>query len=490
MKDITKLLSTNALKPKERLLLLAQSDIAKETTGSEILTPADKHALGEGWKPANNYEAQEYNKYNQGWNMALSARLDAQTTYLSAEISLYRSLALMGYLGHIPTGYKSEILGIDEEEVLQYLLRHSGLPYDRVVYATAFQNLSESERADILALYPDAQTETEYLMQEELLAEMFDGSAGLSVPAKQKLVTAIVDDLYNKYAGAFEKKGLKSHQWYFEGYFADVPHKAILHKWAEYASVSAANDDALLQQFESFTQINHEDAQSVLRRTVLRWLDEGLFVDEYIPLCRSSEKNTCNDSSTKLPHKKVLSAWLRAKGDASKTLQDLIAARQLKLEDRTHTVWGISDTIPTLTGESIYNHASDLPFVSEYKAQIDALRPVGAFLVYLHRQSFLEEYASLLAFQDIFAKLSRIYEVDAGQRITTFIADIEKRVRLLNSQVRNSIENSVEKLHENHKFIIDVADSIDISLNSIEPGTGETETHYQTEFAGLFGSEW
>ena len=131
MKDITKLLSTNALKPKERLLLLVQSDIAKETTGTEILTPADKHALGEGWTPANSSEAREYNKYNQGWNMALSARLDAQTTYLSAEISLYRALALMGYLGHIRTGYKSEILHIDEDEVLQYLLEHSGLPYDR-----------------------------------------------------------------------------------------------------------------------------------------------------------------------------------------------------------------------------------------------------------------------------------------------------------------------------------------------------------------------
>ncbi len=490
MKDISKLLRTNALKPKERLLLLVQNDIAKETNGSEILTPADKHALGEGWTPANGGEAREYNKYNQGWNMALSARLDAQTTYLSAEISLYRALALMGYLGHIRNGYKSEILGMDEDEVLQYLLEHSGLPYDRVVYATAFQNLSESERADILALYPDAQTETDYLMQEELLAEVFDGSTSFTAEAKQKIVTAIVDDLYNRYAGAFKKEGLESHQWYFEGYFADLPHKAILRKWAEYASISATDDDALLLQFESFIHKNHEDAESVLRRTVLRWLDEGLFVDEYISLCRSSEKNTCNDSATKLPHKKVLSAWLRAKSDASKTVQNLIAEGHLKIEDRTHTVWGISDNIPTLTGESIYSCTSDLPFVSEYKAQIDALRPVGAFLVYLHRQNFLEEYASLLAFRDIFTKLSRIYEVEAGQRITTFIADIEKRVRLLNSQVRNAIDNSIEALHEHHTFILDVADSIEISLDSIEPGTGETETHYQTEFANLFGSEW
>jgi hypothetical protein len=490
MKDITKLLNTNALKPKERLLLLVQNDIAKETTGSEILTPADKHALGEGWKPASNYEAVEYNKYNQGWNTALSARLDAQTKYLSAEISLYRALALMGYLGHIRTGYKADILGIDEDEALQYLLQHSGLPYDRVVYALAFHNLSESERSDILALYPDAQTESDYLTQEELLAELFDGSKSLTTEAKQKLVTAVVDDLYNRYAGAFKKVGLESHQWYFEGYFADLPHKAILHKWAEYANISAKDDDTLLKQFESFTEKNHEDAQSVLRRTVLRWLGDGLFLDEYAPLCRSTEKNTCNDSQTKLPHKKVLSAWLRTKDDASKTLRSLIAAGHLKLEDRIHTVWGITENVETLTGESTYNCPIDLPFVSEYKAQIDALRPVGAFLVYLHSQSFLQEYASLLAFQDIFAKLSRIYEVDAGQRINTFIADIEKRVRLLNTQVRNSIDTSIESLHEHHTFIINVADTIEISLSSIEPGTGETETHYQTEFAKLFGSEW
>ncbi len=490
MKDLTKLLSTNALRPKQRILLLVQNDCAKDTGGADILTPADKHAISEGWRPANNYEAQEYNKYNSGWNTALHARLDAQTTYLNAEISLYRSLAIMGYLAHIRTGSKEKILHIDENEALEYLLQQSGLPYDRTVYTMAFQNLSESERQDILALYPDAETETEYLTQEELLANAFDNSASLSTEAKQKLVTAIVDDLHNRYADAFEKAGLESHQWYFQGYFASMPHMAILEKWAQYAGISAVDDDALIQEFHTSTKTRHEDIRAVLRRTVLRWLDEGLFVDEYEPLCMSSHKNTCNDATTKHPHKEVFSAWMRAKNDATEAMQKLITAGHLTLEDRPHSIWGMSEIVRTLTGESIYYCPSDLPFVNEYKAQIDALRPTGAFLVFLHRQSFLREYAALLAFQDMFTRLSRIYEVDVGRRINTYIDDLENSVRLLNSQVRIAVENNIDALRENHTFILDMTDTVEISLCDIEPSTGETETHYQTEFARLFEAEW
>jgi hypothetical protein len=265
---------------------------------------------------------------------------------------------------------------------------------------------------------------------------------------------------------------------------------AILEKWAQYAGISTTDEDALMQKFHTSTKTNHEDVRNVLRRTVLRWLDEGLFVDEYEPLCMSSHKNTCNDATTKHPHKEVFSAWMRAKNDATEAIQKLITAGHLTLEDRPHSIWGMSEIVRTLTGESIYYCPSDLSFVNEYKAQIDTLRPTGAFLVFLHRQSFLREYGALIAFRDMFTRLSRIYEVDAGRRINTYIEDLENSVRLLNSQVRLTIENHIEALWKEYRYMVDIADTVEILLSEIEPGTGETETHYQTEFARLFEAEW
>ena len=90
-KNITNILQRGNLTPKERVLLIVHNNIKKEQTGKEILTPADKHALTEGWTPKDNNEVREYNRFNEGWIKAGFAELEAQTIFLNTELDYYRT---------------------------------------------------------------------------------------------------------------------------------------------------------------------------------------------------------------------------------------------------------------------------------------------------------------------------------------------------------------------------------------------------------------
>lgn len=88
--NIINLLQKGDLTPKERALLLIHNNISEERDGKSILSEADKYALIENWKPENNNEVDQYNKYNSGWRTTGMAELDAQTTYLNAQLAYYR----------------------------------------------------------------------------------------------------------------------------------------------------------------------------------------------------------------------------------------------------------------------------------------------------------------------------------------------------------------------------------------------------------------
>src|SRR5579859_6561281 len=89
-KDISSLLQRGNMTPKQRVLLMVADSVSEERTGKRILTEAEKHALGEGWRPDNNDQVDEYNRYNQGWKIIGCSELDAQTTFMNAQIVYFQ----------------------------------------------------------------------------------------------------------------------------------------------------------------------------------------------------------------------------------------------------------------------------------------------------------------------------------------------------------------------------------------------------------------
>jgi len=247
MKNLTALLQKGNLSPKERVLLWVHNVVNKDKTGKEILTEADKHALSEGWTPKDNYEVKEYNRYNDGWKNAVFAEIDAQITYFAATNNLLRAGRLIDMIllkneKHTLGFYKDFIKEHfeSEDDALEIVIKNSGLEFDSLVHRYAFESLSEDLKSDILALDPDAKTESQYLDQEEVIADSFNGKNTLSKETKEKLADLMVENLYFEYGK----------DWRFDSYFAEIPAIEILKKWADYNKINYEISDSDLEEAE------------------------------------------------------------------------------------------------------------------------------------------------------------------------------------------------------------------------------------------------
>jgi len=544
-KNISSLLQRGNLKPKERVLLLVANQVSKEKDGKSILTEADEYALSEGWTPANNDEVREYNRYNEGWRLTGFAELDAQTTFLNAKISFLQASRIVDIaLWHdleikeiktakgkslnieifdtlkMPELFKLE--DINEDKALELIIKNSGLELDKVIYTYAFESLSEDLKKDILALSPDAETESQYLDQEEILADLFNGKNKLTKEAKEKLADLILDTLYLDIESLSEK-------WRFGSYFAELPALDILKKWADYnenyiekevKELERKGDEAiekeLTQKLKDYAEKHKKDIRDLLKETILKWLDEGLFTKEYAPIFNSDGKKTYY-GKTKLPHKEVFKKWRLAKLNAKLKIQELIDKGELKLEERNWEIKGIDlkKRLKIITGESLYNLKGDFAFAKDFKKQADVFKGLGYLILFLKKCRFIKDYAILLAFRELFKKLSKVYEIDLTYKINKWIEDFKSNVELLNHElilISEKIEQAVYQKYNitflKETFISDMLINLekvkptddrefidtDIKRSEVEYGkiglaVAGIDKYYQ-EFKKLFGEEF
>ncbi len=507
MKRLAIALNTGNMGPKERMLMLVHNDVAKEKTGKEILTSVDKHSLSAGWKPKNNSEVQEYNRYLEGWKIAGHAEITAQTMYLNAQVAMLRAHRIVdhamfadstGTCGNPLELYAHMDTTVHTSEVLELVLKNSGLNLDDVIYHHAFGSVSEEVQRDILILNPDAKTERQYLDQEEIIADLFNGKDKLTPEAKEKIADVILDSLRNKYADAFEKKGLERNEWWFEGYYGDMPTIEIVKKWADdsgiaYDTESEALKVELAKTMHAYTEEHNRGVGELLKATILRWLDEGLFVDDYAPIWNSVLKNTCNDADTTLVHREVFKEWIVAKVASKALLQKLIDQGELNVAHRTKEIFGVKETVKILTGESLYNLHGEYAFAEDFKKQVDDLKPFGWLILFLREQSFLKEYATLLSFRDIFKRLSATYEIDVGYRILGFITEFENDIEQFNTELRHVADKVVEASYLTRDVTCPIVFFIDdmlIRLDEVKPEGGEMGTHFVDKLTSSLGDDF
>lgn len=517
MKDLTTLLSKGNLTPKERVLLLVANQVSEERDGKQILTDADKHALMQGWTPKDNSEAREYNRYNEGWNTAMSASLDMQTIYLSAEVALLRANRLVDYASFMDIKRLIEQskkmfgdLEVDDDDARDLILKNSGLEFEYVVYRYAFESLGEELKQDMLALCPDAQTESQYFDQEEVIANAFNGKNTLTKEAKEKLADTMVDSPYQEYAKWWqltdEMRASMNTRW-IGGYYASIPNLDIVKKWADYTGIYTQKecddlkkkDDEIVQaeltqKITEYAEKQGTDTQALLKQIIIRWIDDGLLVkDGYTPIWNSKDKNTCNDTDTKLPHKEVFRAWLKAKDEARAILQNLIDTDKLHIQDMHREIFGVKKTLHILTGESLYILEGDFVFAQDFKKQVDDFIGIGKLIMFLQQHEFLKDYATLLGFAEIFKRLSKTYEIDLTYKIQYRIRSFQEDIKNVNRALRFIAENLEFAIYLKHDVVFFKETFIGgmlIDLEKIEPGMGETETHYLNEFKKILGDDF
>lgn len=412
MKNLATALQKGNLKPKDRVLLIVQNQVKLETTGKSILSEAEIHALDTGWQPKDNFEVKEYNAYLKGWRTAGFAELDAQTAYQDTQI-IFNQEKLTNFQLHIYPFYRDtkrwlerlkEIKAVSIDEAVAITQKQKqvkladGEDFDYAVYLLAYESLSKDIQNDLEELYEEVAYETQYLDEEEILADILRGKDKPTVKDKEKIADLIASKPYNRHA--------KEYQFYH--YFASIPIREVVRQWfkdkglspegqltdkEKTAVASVAKDlkiseeearegefaESLAETMVKYAKDHHTTVEAELKQTALKWLDNGL-LEDYEPLFISKGKNGYN-GTTKLPHDELFNEWLKAKTKARETLDNLVRNKKLEVRQRTgeetrQEIWYSDGKIDkpegkVITGESLYNLNSDYEFVKDFKERVD-----------------------------------------------------------------------------------------------------------------------
>jgi len=402
-KNITALLAKGNLTPKERYLLLIQNDIIKATTGKEPLTEADKKAL-ESWKAKTNEEAREWNKYNEGWKLSGRAGIEAEMIYWQIRAEHFRKFFINMHLTFYPFYREArkliesleKIAVVDINEALKITNKQreqklkDGIDFDYAVYQLAFESLSKELQDDLKLLYEEVEYDSEYLDNEEIIANLLNDKGELSKENKEKLAELVADRAYNSFA--------KEYQLYH--YFGSIPilevaERFLVSKGIDTKKITDDAPEKYREILENYARDNKTTIKDILKETLIDWLELGL---PYTPLVLSEDKNTYN-GDTKNPHNFIYAEWIKSKEKARETLQKLIDNGELKVRERTPDETRrdkvISDKVDTrgllennvyslaniekrakklaniITGESLYNFKGDYKFIKDFKERVD-----------------------------------------------------------------------------------------------------------------------
>ncbi len=497
-KNFINLLQKGNLTPKERCQMFVQNAVAVERNGKGFLSDADKYALVEGWHPTDNHEVREYNKYNDAWRMALFAEIDAQMAFMRAENAHLRAeIAVTYYLLADGELCKKR----SDKDDLNAILENTGLIREYVAYRYAFDVMDEELRQDLIKLYPEIETESDYLASELALYKLLGDKDEASPETKDKIADLISKRTFNKYASAVTDKKLNDFlkPWSFHGYFADIPLLEVAKQWATYESIdlpNKQNDVVSLEKLlvEKITGCAEERKVSVgelVKRTARRWLDEGL-LEEYAPLFMSGRHGTVNGVDTKLSHKDIFKQWLEAKSKAEQKIQQMIDDGELETRTITDNIFGIKREHEAILGKSLYQLKGDQKFLVDYKSQAEAFVPVSTLFCIIRRCGLVEQYVLLLGYRDIFTRLSKIYEVDLTGKINAYLDCTRKDIESLNDSlgfIKDKFGSEAYTLHDCRYFMDVPSTSFIIDVEALQPDTQNLEVYYK-EFQKTLGNEF
>ena len=386
-------------------------------------------------------------------------------------------------------------------KVMENVLENSGLAREYVTYRYAFELMDEELRQDLLKLYPDVETESDYLKATYILYEILGEKGTASPESKDAIASLVVKQAYNEYAVAPTEKKERTDlsAWSFHGYFADIPLLEIARKWAEYNSIDLPDkedDDVglekmLVEKLKAFAEQRKTNIGELIRQTTRKWLDEGL-LDDYAPLFLSDGKETVNGEDAKLSHKEIFRKWLQIKTNAEQKIQEMIDKGKLETRMITNELLGVEHQRETILGKSLYKMKDGLRFVLDYKKQAEAFMPVGFLLELINEGGLIEKYAILLGFQDIFTRLSRIYEIDLTYKVEGYIVALQDKIAVLNDVLRiikDKYGCEAYTLYDCRYFMDVPQTSFVIDLDGVQPEKKQLPMYYK-DFEKTFGGEF
>lgn len=487
MKNLANILRRADITPQERVVTLVQNDVYREEHGKSILSESEIYSLTQGWKPKNSYEVNAYNKYLDLSRIERSMRMDSHLLSLRSENSLLRGGMLVDSLFD-EEFQKKNILDkhIPREDVIKSITENTYIECNKLVHLVTFNNMSDDFKRDLLLIDEYVNHDPKYFEDEVFLYELFNDSKTLTHQNKNLLINRIYSCIYHEEFRKL-KNGSEKDGFLLFHFFAELPMNSVIKKWGEYMSVDChgKNDVDILNELEKYAIEKDKTMESIIKDTLSRWLDEGLFVKEYTPLFFSNGYDTWN-GNTKLKHKDIFNEWYQQLKNTEKYIHELSKEGTIEIKKFNKKVLTSTDTIEIVTGKSLNDCILDISFVNDYKKQVELLIPLAYTFLFIERYTNpLQNYATLTFFLELSNFFSQIFDIDMTARYKKNIESFEQDLYILNRTLSKCIDKINELIFTKNDISFPIEIDIEKFLfkmdNPLECGADDIINDYKKE---------
>lgn len=467
MKNLSNILRRSNITPFERVMALVHDDVHREKTGKGILSESDVYALTKGWYGSAS-EVTEYNKYINIARLESSMYMDAQMFLYRAEVSILRNQRVLDTF--LPRARMINDLtdhpfakDIPFEESVRFLTQHTHLGYEKVLHIYTFHKLPREIQDDLLLLDEEIASDEKYLRDQVFLYERFGDGDILSKQNKDLIITNMYSRMY--YEGVkkiknstAEKDGFLLHPFFAELQIKDLLQKLVDDEHIASDKTDAGTEEGLLSLVEECARNKNMSIERLVKEKLSRWLDDGLFVNEYSPLFMSGQFDTWN-GDTKKNHAELFAVWYTELQKSKQYFQVLFDSKKLEKGVLEKEFLGMTRTTEIITGISLYACKEDADFVKEYKKQIESLLPIANVFLFIKKYAApTKNYRTLREFKKLAQKVSSMFDIDMTEKYTEFINSYQEEVTFLNLSSSRLADMATGHLYlqESLRYIIDI----------------------------------
>lgn len=493
MKTLAHLLEKGNLTPRERIMIVIKNSYHLMTTGKHLFDESEMGAVSEQWKTTSNAEVNEYNKYLAFWKSYKHLRIDMQTLFLNTQIenaNIEKILTLFFYnkeIEKVEELLKARTSATPNPSAKEYILENTGIEYRSLIHTYTFMSLPKKVQDDLVLLDEYIKSDYYYLKDEEALAEIIKDKTEIDSDDEKKIVKLIIDSMRWDHEEIFKDNPTNFMRSVFSGHFAGMPFEEIGELVAEEYGIQYEDTTEMYEQL-----LRIPDIKKIIRRVLKQEIKSGLFIDYYIPLCNSDGKTTYN-GETKMTHKEIMSHWLSAKEKVTKEIDGYIEKGVLTLKKRTLKYSRMPTTYKVIMGTGLYYADESLPFVADYKQQVESLTIYGYLFKEIAESNLYENLQYLYAYRDICKKISHITNVDVVPSVQQYIDDAHDSIHTHNLYIK-AITNTIdEKIHLGRKYDFyaqSLLESFEFDTSKVKPAHDQSLEIFEDVAKSELGYEW
>lgn len=465
MKSLSNILRRSNITPFERVMALVHNDVHREKTGKGMLSESDVYALTKGWN-ARASEVTEYNKYINIAQLESSMYMDAQMFLYRAEVSILRNQRVLDTF--LPRARMiNDLTGhpfakdIPVEEGLRFLMQHMHLRYEKALHIYTFHKLPKEIQDDLLLLDEEIASDEKYLGDQVFLYERFGNGNILSRQNKDLIISKIYSRMYYEGVKKIKNSTAEKDGFLLHPFFAELQIKDLFQKLVNDAHIAfdkTDTEEGLLSLVEGYARNKNMSIERVVKEKLSQWLDDGLFVNEHMPLFMSEQFDTWN-GNTKNSHNELFMVWHTELQKSRQYFQILFDSKKLEKGVLEKEFLGMTRTTEIITGISLYACNEDADFVKEYKKQIESLLPIANVFLFIKKYAApTKNYRTLCEFKKLAQKVSSMFDIDMTEKYTEFINSYQEEVTFLNLSSGRLADMATDHLYlqESLQYIIDI----------------------------------